>query len=108
MIPVGFAVLAAVGAVARWQMARLNRTDWPAGTLVVNVVAAFVLGLLHDTADGTLTVVGAGLLGSFSTFSTIVRELVDTAEPQPRAAAMYLAVTVLLGIGAAWVGIELS
>lgn len=108
MIAVGFAVLAASGALARWQMSRLNRADWPAGTLLVNVVAAFVLGLLHEAADGTITVVGAGLLGSFSTFSTVVRELVDTAERRPWAAVAYLGTTVVLGVTAAWMGIELS
>ena len=108
MIAVGFALLAAVGALARWQAGALSRADWPAGTLIVNVAAAFVLGLLHDVADGTMTVIGAGLLGSLSTFSTVIRELVDTSERRPGAAAAYLAVTVVAGIAAAWVGIELS
>ncbi|MEM7284929.1 MAG: CrcB family protein [Actinomycetota bacterium] len=108
MIAVGFAVLAAAGAIGRWQFGRLNRADWPAGTLSVNVAAAFVLGLLHEAADGTITVLGVGLLGSLSTFSTVVRELVDTTERRPVAAATYLTVTVVLGVAAAWVGVELS
>lgn len=108
MIALGFALLAAVGAIGRWQAARLNRADLPTGTLLVNVAAAFVLGLLHEAADGTVTVVGAGLLGSASTFSTVIRELTDTADTRPAKAARYLGVTVLLGVGAAWLGIELS
>lgn len=108
MTALGFAVFAAIGALGRWQLARLNRPDRPVGTLVANVAAAFVLGLVHDVGDGTLTVVGAGLLGSFSTFSTVVREAVDTADRRPWVAAAYLVVTVTLGVGAAWIGIELS
>lgn len=108
MIAVGFALLAAVGALGRWQAGALNRPDRPLGTLLVNVTAAFVLGLLHDVADGTMTVIGAGLLGSFSTFSTVVRELVETSPRRPGAAAAYLVVTVVAGISAAWLGIELG
>lgn len=108
MIALGFATLAAVGSLARWQAARYNRADWPLGTLLVNVVAAFTLGLLHEAADGSVTVIGAGLLGSISTFSTVIRELTDTAESRPIAAISYLGATVALGIGAAWIGIELS
>ena len=108
MIALAFAGLAAVGSLARWQMARYNRADWPLGTLVVNLAAAFTLGLLHGAADGAVTVIGAGLLGSISTFSTVVREVTDTAESRPSAALSYLAATVAHGVGVAWVGIELS
>ena len=108
MIALGFGLLAAIGALGRWQASARNRADWPAGTLLVNVAAAFILGLLHGAADGTVTVVGAGLLGSFSTFSTVVREVVDTSSRRPGAAAAYLAITAVAGISAAWVGIELS
>lgn len=108
MIALAFAALSAVGALARWQAGRLNRMDLPAGTLLVNVAAAFVLGLLHEAADGTVTVIGAGLLGSASTFSTVVREVADAGAASRWSAAAYLAATVVFGIGAAWVGIELS
>ena len=108
MTAVAFGFLAAVGAVARWRASRLNRADLPIGTLAVNVAAAFVLGLLHDVGDGVLTALGAGLLGSLSTFSTVVRELIDQSQRGEVArAAGYLGATLLLGIGAAWLGIEL-
>ncbi len=108
MTAVAFGFLAAIGAVARWRASRVNRSGAPIGTLAVNVSAAFVLGLLHDVGDGALTAVGAGLLGSLSTFSTVIRELVDQSERGEVArATAYVTATVVLGIGAAWLGIEL-
>ena len=109
MTALAFASLAAVGAVCRWVASRANRPTVPAGTLAVNVAAAFVLGLVHDMADGVVTVVGAGLLGSLSTFSTVVRELVDqSTRAEVGRAGAYLAATLVLGVGAAWLGVELG
>ncbi len=54
---------------------RLNRTSLPLGTIVVNATACLALGLLTGwalrvDADGILAVLGVGLLGGYSTFST--------------------------------------
>ncbi|MDF2492037.1 MAG: hypothetical protein K0Q58_615 [Microbacterium sp.] len=45
----------------------------PWGTLVINVTGSFALGLLAgSTADaGALAVVGTGLLGGYTTFSSV-------------------------------------
>lgn len=45
---------------------------FPAGILVVNLLGAFALGLLASSGlDGqSLTILGGGLIGSFTTFST--------------------------------------
>ena len=47
-----------------------RRIPW--GTALVNLVAAFLLGLLvgSDPTEGAGRLLGAGFLGSFSTFST--------------------------------------
>lgn len=109
MVIVGFVLLAGTGALARWQLAALNRPAFPAGTLVVNVMAAFVLGLLHDSGGDTHTLLGVALLGSASTFSTVIRELSGEREAADRGALVrYLGLTVVLGVGAAWLGVRLS
>ncbi|MGI9624546.1 MAG: CrcB family protein, partial [Acidimicrobiales bacterium] len=77
--------------------------------LTANIGAAFLLGLLHDTGGDALILIGAGALGSYSTFSTIVREVTETTEIGQRGPALrYLATTLVLGIGAAWLGIQLG
>lgn len=109
MIALAFVALAALGTVARWQLARLNRPSWAAGTLTVNIGAAFVLSLLHDSSPNTLTLAGVALLGSYSTFSTIIRETAETAESGDyRAASTYLVITLAGGVLAAYVGLQLG
>lgn len=109
MIVVGFVALASLGAVARWQLARLNSLTWPGGTFTANVGAAFVLGAIAEGSSTTLTLAGAALLGSYSTFSTITREVADLTEHESvgRAAA-YLGATVSAGVIAALLGLALS
>ncbi|MFV2038866.1 MAG: CrcB family protein [Acidimicrobiales bacterium] len=109
MMVLAFGLLAVAGAVGRWQMTRLNSTGWPVGTLAVNVGAAFVLGLLANSSSSTITLAGVGLLGSYSTFSTVVREVTDLSELEGRRwGARYLVVTLVLGVAAALIGLELA
>ena len=109
MIAAGFVVLAIVGAVARWQLAKLNSLSWPAGTFTANVGAAFVLGAIADSSSTTLTLAGTALLGSYSTFSTITREVADLGDNEGVGRALgYLAATLAAGVTAALVGLELG
>ena len=73
---VGVAVFGAFGAVARFRVdaavsARLP-SDFPIGTLVVNLSGAVPLGLLVGAAvpHRALLVLGTGFLGGYTTFST--------------------------------------
>jgi len=73
---IGVAALGALGAVGRFTVdgAVSSRwpSDFPSGTLVVNLSGGFVLGLLVGlgvTGDA-LFVLGTGLLGGYTTFST--------------------------------------
>ncbi len=81
------AALGGVGAVARFAADRFLAPRMPDGlpfaTVVINAVGSFVLGVLvgasrwHGLDDGVVQVVGAGLLGAFTTFSTVSLDAVQ-------------------------------
>ncbi len=83
-------------------------------TLVVNTVGAFCLGLLVSGVWLAVPVwaragLGAGLLGSFTTFSAVAAALVLLPHnDQWMLAAAYLAATLVLGLGAAALGLRLG
>ncbi|MCP5025059.1 MAG: hypothetical protein GY929_02135 [Actinomycetia bacterium] len=79
----------------------------PLGTLAANVGASFAAGLATGLDGPLATIVAVGLLGALSTFSTLVRELVALGRDEPAAAAAYLVLTVVGGIGAAGAGLAL-
>lgn len=115
-------IASGVGAVARYVLAGavLRRTGrrWPWGTTVVNVSGALALGLLTGVhASGRLdpdafTIVGAGLIGGFTTFSTWMVETVRLGEQGAAAGLLAVAVNGVLllavGVGAAAVGMWLG
>ena len=104
-----FVVAAAAGAVGRAEAGRRwNRSGMPLGILLVNVTGSFVLGLLWDTAPPSITVLGVGGLGAFTTFSSFARDVVALTErKQLLEAVAYAVATYVGGIGAAAVGITL-
>ena len=72
----GVAFFGALGAVARFRVdsavsARLP-SDFPLGTLVVNVTGSFALGVLvgASAAQRVAFLLGTGFLGGYTTFST--------------------------------------
>ncbi len=108
---VAFVAAAAAGALARAEAGRRwNRHDGFAfGTLIVNVTGSFLLGMLSHAAPATVTVVGVGGLGAYTTFSSFARDAVALAERrQVVTAAMYVATTCVLGIAAAWAGVLIT
>jgi CrcB protein len=108
---VGVAVLGGVGAYARfalaaWVTAR-GPGAFPWGTFVVNLTGAFALGLLTGlTVTGdALLLLGTGLLGAFTTFSTWMLEAQRLGEEgELRVLAAYLAASLLAGLAAAGLG----
>ena len=96
IVVVGFAVAAAVGAVVRWRLG---------ATLLVNLTGAFALGCLvgSDIGAPMTTIVGTGLLGAYTTFSTFARELHEDDRP-----ALYLVLSVGGRIAAALAGLALT
>ena len=83
----------------------------PASTLAINVVGSFALGLLvarlwSSAAPWLRAGLGAGLLGSFTTFSAVAVTVVELGFSWGGAA--YLALTLALGLLAAWAGLRIG
>jgi len=104
---------AAVGAPARYVAARTvqshHDTLFPWGTLGVNVVASFVLGLLTGAQDHLsahlLALLGTGFCGALSTFSTFSYETMRLVQDRARFyAAANVAISLAAGLGAAALG----
>jgi CrcB protein len=122
MNPLAWAVFlaaAAIGAPSRylldgWVQDR-TRGVFPWGTLTVNVSGCLLLGVLtglglyHDLDSTTRTVLGAGGLGAYTTFSTFTFETSRLAEEGALDEAFRnVAANVLVGLAAASAGLALT
>ena len=107
---------AAVGAPLRFVVDRWAREHTRAGTilgtLVVNVVGSFVLGIVAgwpDLPTWVMPLVGIGFCGALTTFSTLAFETwVFLEERAWRPFAANLALTLGLGLPAVWLGYLLT
>jgi CrcB protein len=106
---------AAAGAPARWwldQHVRRRRAgdEFPWGTLLINVVGSFVLGALLGATSGRpdaqlVALLGTGLCGGFTTFSSFAFETFRLAEDGSYVAAtLNVVVSVAVGVAAAAAG----
>ena len=108
-------VLGGLGSVARHLLddAISRRADsaFPFGILAVNLSGALLLGVAVGAAlhGDALRLVGGGLLGAYTTFSTWMLQAQRLAE-EGRAglSGLYLAVSLVLGLGAVGLGRELG
>ena len=110
----------AAGAVARYLVGvgalRSLGPHWPYGTFAVNLIGGFLMGLLagylahRGGADQERwrLLLGVGLLGGFTTFSTFSLETVRLMQHQAGLAALYVAASMALSIGACWAGLSLG
>ena len=116
------AVGGALGAVARHGVNHLLHTRWlttrfPVGTVAVNLVGCFVIGLLAGLiASERIAVrlhwrefVFVGLLGGFTTFSTFGLDTFALARTQSMSqAAINVGLQVVGGLAAVWAGYYLG
>jgi len=107
----GVGLLGGVGAVARFVISTAvtqRSAGWfPYGTLVVNLSGSALLGLVAGLAlhGDALTLVGGGLLGSFTTFSTWMLDSERLSEHHSdRALVVNLVGSLLLGLAAVALG----
>jgi fluoride exporter len=89
-------------------------SEFPLDTLLINIVGSFVLALLVTRvwaiAPSWLRAgLGPGLVGGFTTFSAVMVSMVTLAASNQIPLALgYLAITLVLGFGAAALGFLLG
>jgi CrcB protein len=88
---------------------------FPWGTFTVNITGCLILGLLtgavtyHAASTGTQLLLGTGLCGALTTYSTFSYETLRLAETGARFfAAVNVVAGVVAGLGAAFVGTALA
>jgi len=108
----------AIGSVARYLvgMARAFGVAFPYGTLAVNVIGGFLMGLFIELLarrfDGSPELrlfIAIGILGGFTTFSSFSLDVVVLWERGELATALfYVLASVILSIGALFLGLWLA
>ena len=95
---------------------RLFGSGFPYGTLIVNLVGAFVMGVFIEIlarrfggSTDLRLLIATGVLGGFTTFSSFA---LDTAVLFERgelvSSFVYVAVTLILGLAALFLGLGLA
>ena len=108
----------AVGAALRYQLGRLTfqltGPGWPWGTFAANVLGGLAMGLLvgamarMNAGENVRLLLGVGLLGGFTTFSSFSLEVVEMAQRGALiGAAGYALASVLVSVGALFAGLLL-
>ncbi|HEX7302682.1 fluoride efflux transporter CrcB [Lentzea sp.] len=102
---------AALGAPCRYLLDRFVSarvsSDFPFGTLAVNVLGCFLIGFIVGTS--WMPLLGIGFCGGLTTYSTFSYQTVELLEGEKyRSALLNVVVSVALGVGAAAVGLLLA
>lgn len=97
---------AAVGAIVRYDMTKLIKRyalgRFPVATLIINLLAALILGILAShfgTGVDSYLLLGTGFCGGLSTFSTMSYEtLILLQEKYNVLALLYLVLSLVAGL----------
>jgi CrcB protein len=109
----------AIGSGARYGVGRaalaLLGPGYPWGTLAVNLLGGFAMGLLAGlvsrmaSAEEWRLLIGVGLLGGFTTFSAFSLDMVNMIERgTPGTAAGYALISVAGSVAALFAGLALT
>lgn len=109
----GAALAGGAGAVLRYLadlgVAKLAGRRFPWGILLVNITGSLALGLITAALPGAAFLLGAGLLGGYTTFSTAMLDTVALWRDGERGASVFNAAGMLiLGLLAAAAGLALG
>lgn len=105
-----------IGAILRYQVSgwahKIFGSDFPYGTLSVNVIGSFLLGFFLVLANTKLIVpdvyknlIAIGILGAFTTYSTFSYETFSLLQLNLiKQAFINIGLNVILGLLAIWLG----
>jgi fluoride exporter len=101
------------GAMARYLITlwskRTFRSKFPIGTLGINLLGSFLLGVLASAKGPLALLLGTGFMGAFTTFSTFKLETLQFhLNKEWRIALPYLGISYLGGIGLALFGFHIA
>ena len=111
------AIGGAIGAVARQQsnqlIMRIFGGEFPIGTIFVNILGSFIMGLLFELFASKITLsdewrslIFTGVLASFTTFSSFALDVALLSERNEYYYALcYIGMSVVLSIAALFVGL---
>ena len=104
----------ALGAISRFGVNEFfeNYFTSPAGTLVVNIMGCFFIGIFVGLSlpvkDSTYYFFVIGFLGSFTTMSAFTHQTIMMANSNLIIALSYIMLTLILSIFATYVGVVIS
>ena len=117
---IAVAVGGSIGATARylvsvWAAERFG-ADFPYGTLIVNVVGCFIIGIFMTVTTERFIVnpywrllITVGFVGGLTTFSSFSYETFRVLEDSNMIMALYnIGLNLLLGFVATWIGIGVA
>ncbi len=115
---IAIALGGAIGAVARYGAGvgatRVFGLGFPYGTLLVNIVGCFAMGMLvslfalREPVDPAMKLfLTTGILGGFTTFSAFSLETMMLYDRKPLLAFVYVAASVVLSLGACALGLKM-
>jgi fluoride exporter len=111
------AIGGALGSVSRyllgiWIQSTSQSIDFPYGTLTVNLIGCFLIGLLSQLAEArgvftpeTRALVFIGVLGGFTTFSSFGNDTINLVrDGDVFTALLNIGTNVILGLALVWLG----
>lgn len=103
----------ALGSLSRWMIGATvpSYGAIPFATLAVNVIGALGIGVVVKLFAGAVEpslwrlALATGFFGGFTTFSALsIETLLLVQQGRPLRAALYVVITLLLGLTATWIG----
>ena len=109
-----------LGGITRYGLGKwvntFHSTHFPLGTLAVNVLACFFLGLIIGMASNRYVVTAStkmfwvvGFCGGFSTFSTFSNEALHLLQTgHQTSSGLYIILSLVVSFSALWIGLTVA
>lgn len=106
----------AIGSMLRYALSyAINIRNFPYATLLINITGSLVIGIItglyakdESLSNSYKLFLSVGVCGGFTTFSAFAIENVHFFQTgKTMIGLLYISLSILLGIGAAWCGFKL-